>query len=82
LTAAQVPVDAADASASGLDPEISEANAHIQAHRIAALRHLSLAVVYGLIAKYTSSRALGFSGESGVNVLELNVALDRMTGAG
>jgi K+-transporting ATPase ATPase C chain len=82
LTAAQVPVDAATASASGLDPEISEANARIQAHRIAAVRHLSLSAVDGLIARYTSGRGLGFSGEPGVNVLELNLALDRLTGGG
>lgn len=81
LTAAQVPVDAATASASGLDPEISQANADIQAHRIAAVRHLSLSIVDGLISKYTSGRGLGFSGEPGVNVLELNLALDRLTGA-
>jgi K+-transporting ATPase ATPase C chain len=80
LTAGQVPVDAATASGSGLDPEISPANADIQAHRIAAVRHLSLATVNGLISKYTSSRGLGFSGERGVNVLELNLALDRLTG--
>lgn len=80
LTAATVPVDAATASASGLDPEISEANAHIQAHRVAAVRHLSLATVNSLISKYTSGRGLGFSGEPGVNVLELNLALDRLTG--
>lgn len=77
LTTASIPVDAVNTSASNLDPEISEANAHIQAHRIAALRHLSLATVNGLIAKNTSGRGLGFSGEPGVNVLELNLALDR-----
>jgi K+-transporting ATPase ATPase C chain len=81
LTVAKIPVDAVNSSASGLDPEISEANAWIQAHRIAALRHLSLATVNGLISKYTSGRGLGFSGEPGVNVLELNLALDRLTGA-
>ncbi len=80
LTAARVPVDAANTSASNLDPEISQANAWIQAHRIAAVRGLSLATVNGLIAKYTSGRGLGFSGEPGVNVLELNLALDRLTG--
>jgi K+-transporting ATPase ATPase C chain len=80
LTAATVPVDAATASASGLDPEISEANAGIQAHRVAVVRHLPLATVDSLIAKYTSGRGLGFSGEPGVNVLELNLALDRLTG--
>jgi K+-transporting ATPase ATPase C chain len=81
LTAAQVPVDAVNTSASNLDPEISQANAWIQAHRIAAVRHLSLGAVDNLISKYTDSRGLGFSGESGVNVLELNLALDRLTGA-
>jgi potassium-transporting ATPase KdpC subunit len=77
LTVAQIPVDAVNTSASGLDPEISQANAWIQAHRIAAVRRLSLARVNGLISKYTDSRGLGFSGEPGVNVLELNLALDR-----
>src|SRR5271163_4373457 len=79
LTAARIPVDAVNTSASGLDPEISKANAWIQAYRIAAVRRLPLATVDGLIAKYTSGRGLGFSGEEGVNVLELNLALDRMT---
>jgi K+-transporting ATPase ATPase C chain len=81
LTVAKIPVDAVNSSASGLDPEISPANAWIQAYRIASVRRLSLARVDALIAKYTSSRALGFSGEEGVNVLELNLALDRLTGA-
>jgi K+-transporting ATPase ATPase C chain len=80
LTAARVPVDAVNTSASNLDPEISQANAWIQAHRIAAKRQLSLSAVDGLISKYTSGRGLGFSGEKGVNVLELNLALDRTTG--
>jgi K+-transporting ATPase ATPase C chain len=81
LTAAKVPVDAVNTSASGIDPEISKANAWIQAHRIAAVRGISLATVDELISTYTSGRGLGFSGEEGVNVLELNLALDRMTGA-
>jgi potassium-transporting ATPase KdpC subunit len=80
LTSAQIPVDAVNTSASNLDPEISQADAWIQAHRVAAKRQLALSVVDGLIAKYTSGRALGFSGEEGVNVLELNLALDRLTG--
>jgi K+-transporting ATPase ATPase C chain len=80
LSAAQIPVDAANSSASGLDPEISQANARIQAHRITAVRHLSLSIVDGLISSYTNARGLGFSGEPGVNVLELNLALDRTTG--
>jgi len=80
LTAASVPVDAANTSGSNLDPEISAANAHIQTHRVAAVRHLPLATVNALVSKYTDARGLGFSGEPGVNVLELNLALDRMTG--
>ena len=80
LTVARIPVDAVSFSASGLDPEISQANAWIQAHRIAAVRRLPLATVDGLVAKYTAGRGLGFSGEEGVNVLEVNLALDRLTG--
>jgi K+-transporting ATPase ATPase C chain len=82
LTTAQIPVDAVNTSASDLDPEISEANAHIQAHRVAAVRHLPLGTVDGLVSRYTSGRGLGFSGEPGVNVLELNLALDRLAGGG
>ncbi len=77
-SAAQVPVDAADTSASGVDPEISIANADIQAYRIAAVRHLTRAKVDALISQYTLERGLGFSGEPGVDVLELNLALDRL----
>jgi K+-transporting ATPase ATPase C chain len=80
LTVAKIPVDAVNTSASNLDPEISQANAWIQAYRVAAVRHLPLATVDGLISKYTDGRGLGFSGEEGVNVLELNLALDRLTG--
>jgi K+-transporting ATPase ATPase C chain len=80
LTAAQVPVDAVDTSASGIDPDISPANAAIQAHRVATVRHLSLAHVRHLIAISTHGRGLGFSGEPGVNVLELNLALDHLGG--
>jgi K+-transporting ATPase ATPase C chain len=81
LTVAKIPVDAVSTSASNLDPEISQANAWIQAHRVAAERDLSLEVVKRLIASYTDGRGLGFSGERGVNVLELNLALDRLVGA-
>ena len=73
-------MDAANTSGSNLDPEISKANAWIQAHRVAAVRHMPLTSVDKLIATYTSGRGLGFSGEEGVNVLELNLALDRLTG--
>jgi K+-transporting ATPase ATPase C chain len=78
LTVARIPVDAVNSSASGLDPEISQANAWIQAYRVAAVRHMLRGVVDRLISKYTSGRGLGFSGEPGVNVLQLNLALDRM----
>jgi len=78
LTAAKVPVDAADTSASGVDPDISVLNADIQAYRIAAVRHLSLTKVHSLISRYTAGRGLGFSGEPGVDVLELNLALNRL----
>jgi K+-transporting ATPase ATPase C chain len=80
LTEAQIPVDAANTSASGIDPDISPANAEIQAHRVAAVRHLMLSQVMSLVSTYTHGRGLGFSGEPGVNVLELNLALDRLTG--
>jgi K+-transporting ATPase ATPase C chain len=79
LTVGSIPVDAVNTSGSNLDPEISKANAHVQAYRVAAVRGLSRATVEGLISKYTSGRGLGFSGEEGVNVLELNLALDRLT---
>jgi K+-transporting ATPase ATPase C chain len=82
LTVARIPVDAVNTSASNLDPEISQANAWIQAHRIAAVRRLPLAKVNALIGRYTDSRGLGFSGEPGVNVLELNLALDRLAAGG
>jgi potassium-transporting ATPase KdpC subunit len=77
LTAAQVPVDAVNSSASGVDPHISPANADIQAHRIAVVRHLALARVMSLVSTHTDGRSLGILGEPGVNVLELNRALDR-----
>jgi potassium-transporting ATPase KdpC subunit len=77
LDAAEVPVDAATFSASGVDPEISEANAAIQARRIAAVRHLSPARVQQLIADNTDGRGLGVFGEPGVNTTTLNLALDQ-----
>jgi potassium-transporting ATPase KdpC subunit len=81
LTASKVPVDAVNTSASGIDPDISVANADIQAHRVAVVRHLSMPEVMRLVSKYTHGRGLGFSGEPGVNVLELNLALNRVSGA-
>jgi K+-transporting ATPase ATPase C chain len=80
-SAAQIPVDAADDSASSVDPDISVANARIQAYRISAVRKLSLSSVDALVARYTTARSLGFLGEPGVDVLELNLALDRLTGS-
>ncbi len=77
LTAAGVPVDAITQSASGVDPDISQANARIQAHRIGAVRHLPLSDVMSLISDHTHGRFLGLFGEPGVNVLELNLALDK-----
>jgi K+-transporting ATPase ATPase C chain len=76
LTREGVPVDAITMSGSGVDPEISEANADIQAHRIAALRKLPLSKVEDLISAHTNGRFLGIFGEPGVNVLQLNLALD------
>jgi K+-transporting ATPase ATPase C chain len=76
LTLSQVPVDAVDTSASGVDPDISVANADIQAHRVAAVRHLPLSRVMSLVSRFTGGRGLEFSGEPSVNVLELNLALD------
>jgi potassium-transporting ATPase KdpC subunit len=77
LTAGKIPVDAVTTSGSGVDPHISRANAAIQAHRIAAVRHLPLARVNALIKSNTTGRFLGVVGEPGVNVLELNLALDK-----
>src|SRR5215469_509005 len=72
----KIPADAVTASASGLDPEISTANAAIQVDRVAAARHISPAQVEALVKQYTSGRTLGFLGAPGVNVLLLNRALD------
>jgi len=76
VTAATVPADALTASGSGVDPDISTANAHIQAHRVAAIRHLPLAVVLRLVAEHTSGSAVGLFEAGAVNVLALNLALD------
>jgi K+-transporting ATPase ATPase C chain len=76
LTREDVPVDAVTQSASGVDPHISEANALIQAHRIAAVRKLALERVEVLISDHTDGRSLSVLGEPGVNVLQLNIALE------
>jgi K+-transporting ATPase ATPase C chain len=73
-----VPADAATESASGLDPEISIQNALLQAPRVAIERGLSVDVVNKLVHKYTSGRSLLVFGDKGVNVVELNVALDNL----
>ena len=78
LTIHDIPVDAVTTSGSGIDPDISPAYARLQARRVAAVRHLPLATVLHLINQHTDGRSLGFFGEPGVNVLELNLALDRL----
>jgi K+-transporting ATPase ATPase C chain len=77
LTPARVPNDAVQTSASSVDPHISLGNARIQAARLAAVRHLSKARVLALIEDNVDGRFGGVLGERGVNVLELNLALDR-----
>jgi K+-transporting ATPase ATPase C chain len=76
LRASQVPPDAVTTSASGVDPQISEANARIQANRVAQRRHLSRARVLQLIKQRSSRPLFGLAGDRSVNVLELNLALD------
>jgi len=78
LTIHQIPVDAVVPSGSGIDPEISIAYAHLQERRVAAVWHLPLATVEQLVDQHTAGRQLGFFGESGVNVLNLNLALDKV----
>jgi K+-transporting ATPase ATPase C chain len=76
----QVPPDAVTASASGLDPDISPAYAAIQVARVAQARNLPADQVRSLVAANTQGRALGFLGEPTVNVVQLNLALDRLGG--
>jgi K+-transporting ATPase ATPase C chain len=77
----QVPIDLVTTSGSGLDPEISPAAADLQIARVAHARGLSEDQVRQLIAENTRSRSVGIFGEPGVNVLLLNLALDRSTGS-
>jgi potassium-transporting ATPase KdpC subunit len=73
-----IPVDAVTSSASGLDPDISPANAMLQAPRVAAARGLPVATVLGLVKSHTNDRQWGFLGDETVNVLDLNLALNRL----
>ncbi len=72
-----VPADAVTASASGLDPEISPAYAHLQEARVAKTRGITVAQVDALVKRYQNGRDLGFIGERRVNVVQLNLALDK-----
>lgn len=71
-----IPVDAVTGSASGLDPHISPTDARLQARRVATARGVTLTRVLGLVDEATEARPLGIFGDPGVNVLELNLALD------
>ena len=75
-----VPVDAVTASASGPDPQISVANATLQAPRVAKSRNMAVDQVLALVRDNTDHRPLGFLGDQGVNVLKLNLALDNVEG--
>ncbi len=80
LTVHDIPVDAVTTSGSGIDPDISPAYAALQSRRVAAVRHLPLSEVQKLISDNTDGRSLDFFGEPGVNVLKLNLALDKEQG--
>jgi potassium-transporting ATPase KdpC subunit len=75
----QIPADAVTASGSGLDPDISPANAYMQVPRVAAARHLPVAEVRNLVTENITGRTLGFLGEPTVNVLTLNIKLDELS---
>jgi K+-transporting ATPase ATPase C chain len=80
LRVQDLPVDMVTTSASGIDPQISPANARLQANRIAKVRGVPLEKVLGLIDDNTQGRSVGFLGEEGVNVLLLNLDLDQLAG--
>ena len=75
----QIPADAVTGSGSGLDPDISPANAYMQVPRVAAARHLPVAEVRNLVTENITGRTLGFLGEPTVNVLTLNILLDQLS---
>jgi potassium-transporting ATPase KdpC subunit len=77
VSPAAVPPDAVTASASGLDPDISPAYAYLQVNRLARARHVSPAKIRALVGGFVQGRTLGFLGEPRVDVLELNMALDK-----
>jgi K+-transporting ATPase ATPase C chain len=81
LTFGNVPIDMVTTSGSGLDPDITVANARAQAPRVAAARGMSVSAVLAMVAKHTAGRQLGLLGEPTVNVLQLNLALDAGQGA-
>ncbi|PSM40604.1 potassium-transporting ATPase subunit C [Streptomyces dioscori] len=79
VSPSQVPADAVTSSGSGLDPDISPAYADLQVHRVAERNGLPVSRVQQLVDRHTEGRTLGFMGEPGVNVLELNTALKELT---
>jgi potassium-transporting ATPase KdpC subunit len=78
----QIPPDAVTASGSGLDPDITPANAYMQAARVAAARHLPVSEVRDLVTQNITGRTLGFLGEPSVNVLTLNIKLAELPASG
>ncbi|HLK77473.1 MAG TPA: potassium-transporting ATPase subunit KdpC [Streptosporangiaceae bacterium] len=78
----QIPPDAVTASGSGLDPDISPANAYMQAARVAAARHLPVSEIRNLVTQNITGRTLGFLGEPSVNVLTLNIKLAELPASG